>query len=455
MKKTLAGLCLVLLNGFAHAEHGLENIIVEKYYVSNAADSIGSIGRLPAGSVTYRIYVDLLPGYKFQAAYGVPGHQLKLATTTSFFNNEDRGSITPTYTKTQAAQNTVMLDSWLSSGAVCSGNFGILKTEDNASGGANVVNANGILQNADPEAGIPLTSKDGFYAGTPEAVTTVGLSAGELSIFNATSQAGNLFTTANASWASLNGSVGPTATNKVLIAQMTTNGIFSFELNIQIGTPLGGVQNYVARNPVGNEIKLASLIYSSVKLNVKAFIQGYYAGAHKMNPVLSIQNVPGATAAQVDTVIVELRSVSDFSLVDSYKAILDTGGNVSGNPALAAVGTLYYIGLRHRNALFTVSANPIMLTKVTNYNFTLTASSAFGANQTDVLNEGIWSMYSGDVSQDEYIATDDVTIVDNDNLVGLSGSYLATDIGGDSYCGTDDVTLTDNNNLTGISSMHP
>src|SRR6185295_15896533 len=106
-------------------------------------------GTLPAGSVTYRIFADMLPGYKFQAAYGVPAHTLLMSTTTSFFNNEDRGATTPTYTKTQAKANSVMLDSWLSVGAACVSNFGILKSEDNvAAGGANVVNSNSpqILQ---------------------------------------------------------------------------------------------------------------------------------------------------------------------------------------------------------------------------------------------------------------------------------------------------------------------
>lgn len=271
MKNLIIIICLFTLTLTAKAQNGLEYIIVEKYYVSNAADAAGSIGTLPAGSVTYRIYADMLPGYKFQAAYGVTDHELKIATTTSFFNNEDRGATTPAFTKTQAVNNTVMLDSWLSVGAACSANFGILKSEDNiANGGANAVNANGILQNNDPAAGIPLTTQDGFYAGTPQTVTFVGLTT-ELNVFDATSQAGNSFSTFNGSWASLSGSQGPVAsTNKVLIAQMTTNGCFSFELNIQIGTPTGGVQNYVAKNPVGNEILLPSLTYNKASVSITA-----------------------------------------------------------------------------------------------------------------------------------------------------------------------------------------
>ena len=264
MKKNLFAFVFILTGLYANAQNGLENITVEKYYISNAADAAGSIGTLPTGSVTYRIYADMLPGYRFQAAYGVPGHTLTIATTTTFFNNEDYGATTPAFSKTNAAKNSVMLDSWLSVGAACSANYGILKSEDNVSGGATVVNNTTpqILQNADPLAGIPLTTQDGIYAGTPEAVTFVGITTNDLHVFDATSQAGNLFTTSNGSWAALNGALGPVpATNRVLIAQLTTTGCLSFELNIQIGTPNGGVENYVAKNPVGNEILLPSLTY--------------------------------------------------------------------------------------------------------------------------------------------------------------------------------------------------
>ena len=247
------------------AQNGLEGIIVEKYYISNAADAAGSVGVLPTGSVTYRIYADLLPGYTFQAAYGVAGHELRFQTTTGFFNNEDYGTTAPTYSKTNARNNTVMLDSWLSGGAACAANFGILKSEDAAAGGTTVINANGILANNDPNAGIPLTTQDGLYQVTgvnPSAVTLLGFTAAELATLDNTSNAGSLISTTNASWAVLGGATGPTSANKVLIAQFTTNGTFSFKLNLQIGTPTPGVsQNYVAENPTGNEIIFPALIY--------------------------------------------------------------------------------------------------------------------------------------------------------------------------------------------------
>ena len=86
MKKITTLLAIALLCIEVKAQNGLENIIVEKYYVSDANDAAANAtgGVLPINSVTYRIYADMLPGYKFQATYGVNGHPLVLTTQHHF-----------------------------------------------------------------------------------------------------------------------------------------------------------------------------------------------------------------------------------------------------------------------------------------------------------------------------------------------------------------------------------
>jgi hypothetical protein len=245
-----------------NTKRGLEAIIVEKYYVSDAKDAESKTGgHLPVGSVTYRVYVDMLPGYRFQAAYGIPGHELQIATTTKFFNNEDWGGIIANVIPFRNLKdNTVMLDSWLSAGAGSDGTIGVPKADDNEAG--TIINADGILQHSDPSAGIPIKMRDGLSAGTPARVTAFGIDT-MLAIFNKQTASG-IFSTTNGSWACLGGSAGRDSTsNKVLIGQFTTDGVFTFELNIQIGTPYGGVENYVAKDPQGIEIILPSLVYSS------------------------------------------------------------------------------------------------------------------------------------------------------------------------------------------------
>ncbi len=245
------------------AQNGLEKIIVEKYYISDSNDAKPTEGNLPVGSVTYRIFVDMLPYYKFQAAFGIPGHQLFFKTTTLFFNNEFIGGTTPNVIPDQnLMDNTVMLDSWLSVGGASEGNYGILKSDDDING--TIINANKILQNADSRSGIPIKVRDGLIKGTPPRVTEFGIDS-SVAVFNNRS-IDSIFSTSNGSWASLYGSMGPDSitNNRVLIAQLTTDGVFSFELNIQIGTPYGGVEQYVARNPTGEQVQLPSLTYSTI-----------------------------------------------------------------------------------------------------------------------------------------------------------------------------------------------
>lgn len=244
---------------------GLEQIIVEKYYVSNEADKAvdDDGGVLPVGSKTYRVYVDMLPDYIFQAAYGETGHELRIATTTRFFNNEDRGETFPSFGENRLDDNTVMLDSWLSVGGACDDCIGVLKSEDD--GVNTIVNGDGVLMNADTCAGIPLTQEDGHVAGSPEPVTTVGISS-DIEIFNSSNDSPipTIFSTTNGAWSSLNGSSGANPTeNKVLIGQFTTDGDFSFELNIQIRNEATMVvERYVARNPLNTESLDSTLIFT-------------------------------------------------------------------------------------------------------------------------------------------------------------------------------------------------
>lgn len=246
----------------AQTKHGLEKIIVEKYYVADSIDARACAdGQLRAGSVVYRIFVDMLPAYRFQAAYGVTGHELRIATTTYFYNNENGAAIANDVLKNKLEEGTVMLDSWLS---VCAGGqnmLAVLKSDDTSKA---ILNKDGLLQNADTSAGIPLKIRDGLYPATLVPVVTMfGMDSALLSTFKKTNTKlrGQVFSTDNASWASFGGTIGATPDNRVLIAQITTDGELSFELNIQIGVPGGGVENYVARNPVEKEILFNGLIY--------------------------------------------------------------------------------------------------------------------------------------------------------------------------------------------------
>src|SRR5579871_195977 len=72
----------------------LRQVIVEKYYVSDANDATDTNcvgGYLPAGSTTYRVYIGLQPGFKLTRIYGNGSHTIKIISDSVFFNNNQDG----------------------------------------------------------------------------------------------------------------------------------------------------------------------------------------------------------------------------------------------------------------------------------------------------------------------------------------------------------------------------
>jgi chitodextrinase len=277
-KQLVLGVGLSLLGFMAHAQNGLEKLTVEKYYITNAADATQAdaeidqynadngttlpTGALPAGSVTYRFYADLLPGYQLLSVYadGTKNQTLKFKTNGKFYNNV-LGTVSPVpgTTKAQIKNNLLALDSYVSLGAVAGNQGGILKADDN--GAANNVtsasNPTGVLLNNDPAIGIPLTTQDGMIAQTGVAGPGyAGFSTGNNEALNDATVLSNDFTLTDGSWFSTTGVVGPVAaTNRVLIAQITTtDGTLQYALNILVKAPDGTGQFYVSSNPTGSDI---------------------------------------------------------------------------------------------------------------------------------------------------------------------------------------------------------
>jgi hypothetical protein len=277
MKKFTLLASLFLTASFSNAQQqGLEGVIVEKYYLSNAADSAnaannGAITNLRIGSTTYRVFIDMAPGYKFNLFFGNSDangnvlHPLIFQTTTDFYNDPIYGNVYPQgISVVNTKKNTTLIDSWLSVGGGCFGKMGIPKTLDPD---GSIGNSNGILLN-NPGGiyGAPINSvnpqaADGLMPGSP--VTPNALGTGTATdVFDQT--AGNTFSVTNGAIAALGGVVGTTPENIVLIGQFTTKGVFSFSLNVQIqNTVTGTAENYVPINPTGSEISYTALGYSS------------------------------------------------------------------------------------------------------------------------------------------------------------------------------------------------
>jgi hypothetical protein len=247
----------------------IENVFVEKYYVSDINDATDTTGGfLEAGSVTYRVYVDLGAGSKLLKIYGDQNHTLLFSSTEKIFNNKiDGQSFAKDFNKTRLQENTVALDSWLTLGQTtrigAKTYFGTPKGMDddgtfvggaNNDGGSQMI-PGGLLTNTDPAAGIPLTVADGYDTMTvlPSSWISYGIindtSSVDSTMFGSVKE-GYEFISNNAGLQNSGVSGINADSNFVLIGQLTTKGNISFEINLVVEEPAmpNPVQvKYVAR----------------------------------------------------------------------------------------------------------------------------------------------------------------------------------------------------------------
>jgi len=216
----------------------LESVIVEKYYTATPQDVKDTVGGIiPEGTIVYRIYLDLLPGYKLQSVYGSKTHPLFIESSTYFHNDVHYGHSTgDKMVEKILNRHNAILDSWLSMGAASDFYNAVLKTED----------TDGSILTGRAE----LLKVDGLLYGNIYAVAFFG---NDMKFFHDSINAKRFYMN-NGAWANFKGAEGPTPANKILIAQLVINGTLSFDLNIQLGTPTGGTIQFVARKPEHDEV---------------------------------------------------------------------------------------------------------------------------------------------------------------------------------------------------------
>lgn len=256
---------------FMHAQ-GLEGIIVERYYQTDAADETDAMDNvsavpLTAGSVVYRVFVDMAPGYKFSQIFGTPDHNLTVNATADFYNDPSYGvTVNPgTVSANNIRKHTALIDSWFTTGGASNGKVGVLKIEDMD---GSVGNQHGVLANNPGGCyGVPITGTGAQDGMTPNSPTTylVPNSLGLGAALDALDQtAGNTVLIDNGAIAALGGIVGPTESNRVMIAQFTVHGDITFALNVQlVNATTGAAENYVASNPASGELTHPTLTYNS------------------------------------------------------------------------------------------------------------------------------------------------------------------------------------------------
>jgi hypothetical protein len=215
-----------------------------------------------------------------------------------------------------------------------------------------------------------------------------------------------------------------------------------------------------------------------VTLYTKVMIEGYYQGNYGLSTLMDNGGGPGAGGClylnggsldptDADTLTISAMDAVTFAEIESQTGTLKTDGSVivSFSGAVTS-GSSYYIRIKHRNALETWSANPVMLSATTAllpYDFTSAQTQAYGNNMILSLDGLYWTIYSGDISdaatqviglQDGLIESQDYGDMENAISAYLSG-YVYEDITGDLIVESLDYSIIENNLSGYVNSIHP
>ena len=237
---------IFLCSLFVQAQQGLEDIFIETYYESQVNPFTGDSEPV----TTYRVYVDLAEGYNLQAVYGNSNHPMFFESSQPILNQTDRGAQIATWLDYKRYNDgNLYLDSYLTMSVASNGHCGVPLKYD----------SDGSLYPSWMGDGCPKVFQkvDGLMPSRPVNVELIGLTADAFG----DSQTGTRVETSDGCWALMGSVKGATPENCVLIAQVTTTGTLSFELNLQVGKPDGKPQQFVARNPQGKEVMSEKLIY--------------------------------------------------------------------------------------------------------------------------------------------------------------------------------------------------
>lgn len=195
------------------------------------------------------------------------------------------------------------------------------------------------------------------------------------------------------------------------------------------------------------------LPFTDKTLNLTLFLESLYNGSSTMRKAQNAGGAqfPGTTADQIQ---VELRNSANYSNVvyTASNVNLSTSGLATATIP-SAYGSSYYLTIKHRNSITTVSAAPVsMAASTVSYQFNAPAK-AYGGNLL-LMIDGVYTIYGGDVNQDGSIDTSDITLVDNDASSFASG-YIPSDSNGDGSVDTGDITMVANNAANFVSSITP
>ena len=190
-------------------------------------------------------------------------------------------------------------------------------------------------------------------------------------------------------------------------------------------------------------------------LNLKLFLESLYNGGGLM---LQAQGATGNqfTGTTADQITLELHSAVAGQYAPVVYSVANVNLSTSGLATIvipAAYNGTYYLTIKNRNSIATVSAIPVSFAGgVVDYDFSTASSKAFGSNMKNV--GGVSVIWGGDVNGDDIVDTSDMIMVDNGSTSILFG-YNPADINGDGIVDTSDMIIVDNNSTSIVMAQLP
>ena len=159
-----------------------------------------------------------------------------------------------------------------------------------------------------------------------------------------------------------------------------------------------------------------------------------------------------------DTVLINIRNgITPSNILSNHTIVIDTSSFSGFNsiPQNVALPGSVYLEVTHRNSLSTWSQLINLTGDTIDYDFTSSASQAYGNNMIQVDASPVrFAIYSGDVNQDGVVDATDALAIDNDASNFLTG-YVNSDVNGDEIVDASDALLVDNNASNFVSAVTP
>ncbi len=190
---------------------------------------------------------------------------------------------------------------------------------------------------------------------------------------------------------------------------------------------------------------------------IRVFLEGFYTGDSEMRQAHEFIDpavIPRWISPISEKITVEIHEQGYYGVPGHIFAVPNVNLTQDGYAmvGLPSTGT-YYLTIRTRNHLETVSSQAINLATTSSWDFTTAASQAYGNNMVD-LGAGVFGIYAGDVNQDGFIDINDAGPIDVDIILYTKG-YVTNEINGDGYVDINDIGVVSTNITNGVSKATP